>query len=312
MSYNKQFAPRSARQNKSISMGFDLLKREAIPQGLRRTALEQLQVAESVLEAGGGDPYEGIHQARISLKKVRALLRLLHSTRHWCRRQSVAIRDLGRELSARRDPTSMVEGLQRLSDRYQNGHDGCGVLARAREVLIERRTRLSSEAGGSLAGALAQLRALRAAVAGWPLADVDLSVLDKALAGSGRRARAALHELDVASSAEAFHELRKRVKVHLYQLKLTRDVSQLAATQDLPRLERLARLLGESQDLSLVLGAIAQDPVSFGDPAAVRQLRCLVETEQRRLQTKLLGHAREVFAPRAKEHHLEPTTQHVA
>src|SRR5260370_34629660 len=58
-------------------MGYHLERNEPVPQGLRRIAREQLASAADELGKRGSRRAEGIHEARKSIKKVRAVLRLV-------------------------------------------------------------------------------------------------------------------------------------------------------------------------------------------------------------------------------------------
>src|SRR5260370_21848845 len=57
-------------------MGYRLVRSESVPQGLKRIAREQLASAADELGKRGSQRAEGIHEARKSIKKVRAVLRL--------------------------------------------------------------------------------------------------------------------------------------------------------------------------------------------------------------------------------------------
>src|SRR6266567_8833517 len=58
-------------------MAYRLERDESVPQALRRIAREQLASAADELGKRGSKRAEGIHEARKSIKKVRAVLRLV-------------------------------------------------------------------------------------------------------------------------------------------------------------------------------------------------------------------------------------------
>ena len=82
-------------------MAYRLKLKEPLAKGVRRIAGEQLGDAAARLE-GGSNPETGVHEARKSLKRTRALLRLvrpgLGETNF--RKANARLRDFARSLSA--------------------------------------------------------------------------------------------------------------------------------------------------------------------------------------------------------------------
>src|ERR1700753_2539377 len=102
-------------------MAFRLQPGEAVPDGLRRCAREQLDRAIDELSArAADDPVEAVHDARKALKKARSLLRLGRGTLDpdERRRENEALRRAGRALSSARDAEVMLEATDNLSDRF--------------------------------------------------------------------------------------------------------------------------------------------------------------------------------------------------
>src|SRR5437763_13387486 len=94
---------------------------ETVGEAFARTAREQLAAAETALtRTVDSDPTGAVHAARKSVKKERALLRLMRGSVDGSRRrrENAALRDAARRLSGARDADVMIETLDELSQRY--------------------------------------------------------------------------------------------------------------------------------------------------------------------------------------------------
>src|SRR5689334_17059489 len=101
-------------------MAYHFKRDESVAEGVRRIALEELDEAVSQLGgARGAGRDEAVHEARKSVKKVRALLRLVQpELGDTYRGESRVLRDAGRTLSAFRDAGSVIEALGKLREKY--------------------------------------------------------------------------------------------------------------------------------------------------------------------------------------------------
>ena len=102
-------------------MAYRLRPQEAVTQGLRRLAKKELRAARDELRRATPPRDEAIHEARKSVKKVRAILELIEVDRG----RAVAgcskrLRTVNRTLSGLRDADAMVNVLTTL--RGKNAH----------------------------------------------------------------------------------------------------------------------------------------------------------------------------------------------
>lgn len=205
-----------------------------------------------------------VHEARKTLKKIRAGLRLLADAAHVdLARPNELCRDVGRLLSGLRDIDVCLLTLESLP---QLPADQSGILAdrlKARRDEIHASLRADPAEDARIAEDLAGVeRALR------DLVPADLThgrlaaAVDMARQLGAERCRA----LQTDDSEEAFHSLRKAAKRELYQRRLLAE----AAGRPDPRLELLDALgehLGRHQDLS-VLREVAVEVGALGDAIA--------------------------------------------
>ncbi|MCA8950718.1 MAG: CHAD domain-containing protein, partial [Planctomycetes bacterium] len=110
-----------------------------------------------------------------------------------------------------------------------------------------------------------------------------------------RRGRKALRRADATAAPERFHELRKRVKDHLYHLRLLAPICPplLGARRELA--DRLADLLGDEHDLTVLAeyAATVDDTLTAVDRVV---LAALLERRRGELRAALRPLAEWLFA----------------
>src|SRR5215475_11545302 len=99
-------------------MSFELRIDEALPDGIHRIAKKEIEkVRECVDGSSKASRDEMVHEARKSLKKLRALVRLVRPGvgGKLYRRENFASRDIARPLTEGRDAKTLVEALKKTS-----------------------------------------------------------------------------------------------------------------------------------------------------------------------------------------------------
>src|SRR5205085_9409955 len=93
---------------------------------IRRVAREELEsTVEQLNRPGGKDLDEAIHEARKSVKKVRALLRLVQfELGDTYRKESNGLREVGSKLSEFRDAGAVIEILDKLKEQFPDEFEG--------------------------------------------------------------------------------------------------------------------------------------------------------------------------------------------
>jgi len=332
---------RASGQRRKHSRRFGLLADERVGEGLRRMALGQLDVAIEAIEGRDGalSPQKRVHEARKALKRLRALLRLVRDElgNDAYARESAVVRETGRRLARARDAEVLLStmdglvkrhpkklgrrrGVQRLRARLQIERDGAAELA------------LSESA--ARAGALEDLRALRARVGAWQLADAGgLQAIEPALQrlyGTGRR-RMRRAERAGGARGRRLHEWRKRVKDLRYAAEMLQRSDQQGAGrlrdrvagktdkrarkrsnakeefigETARRADALGELLGEEHDLAVLAERVrgeakATRASGASGPGTRRALLGLIAKRRRRLRKRALRDGRRLYARKPK------------
>jgi CHAD domain-containing protein len=244
-------------------MAFRLDHDSSITRQVRRLARREMDAA---LEALAGDPPtdEDVFEARKSLKKVRALLRLLRKPlgkdyqRFDDRLQAAA-----HALSRLRDADVTVDTLGRLHALYPTVVTP-SVWRRVSRGLRVRRRRTRRHTAPYVARARGALERTRRAVP-QQLAQVARFRATRAGVVRGyRESRKAMTGLVLDSAAPDFHEWRKRVKRHGYHVRLFEGLDA-GARRRRETLKRLEKLLGEEHDVAVLEHLLLQRPDRYGD-----------------------------------------------
>src|SRR5436305_678744 len=101
-------------------MAYRLERDESVTQGLIRVMHEEMESASDRLSGKKKiTRNEAIHEARNSIKKTRALLRLIrNSIGETYQSENARLRDIARRLSAFRDAFAMIKTFDKLKKQY--------------------------------------------------------------------------------------------------------------------------------------------------------------------------------------------------
>jgi hypothetical protein len=271
-------------------------------------ALEQLDLAIGLLDGdpdGDGVPAENaVHETRKSLKRLRALIRLLAGElgEEEAARENAVLRDAGRRLAVTRDAEVLVATLDDLLARnpIELAHQPDVAALRAR-LDAEREAAAEAASGdtSTRAQVLADLRAARGRVTEWRLTDREgIEPVEPGLRriyrqGRRRQRRAARGD---GERARLMHMWRKRVKDLRYASEMLDRVDPAEGHGPAPgsrttrwrkrrqrhgetkairriarRADELGELLGDEHDLVLLATrVIGEDAGSTARPRAER------------------------------------------
>ncbi len=222
---------------------------------LRAAAHEQLLRAEAQLAGEGEARHTGIHQARKSIRRVRAMLALgIGKLDLRADRLDQDLAQLCRGLSRLRDAQALIEALQRLHDGAPD--DVRAILPAAVAAARQRRDRLLAQALTRDPDLLSRRRRLRTMVE--RLLRLDWQSLGNAgvtaaiLHGEHRVGKAGRRAKRHPDRDHGWHVFRRRLR----RLRQQDTVLSALRPELRPRtqgLEDQAGMLGEAQDDALLL-----------------------------------------------------------
>jgi len=238
-----------------------------------------------------------VHEARKTLKKARATLRLLRDElgRTVYARENGALRDAARPLSRVRDARVLPQTLEELVARYgRAGHalplarlakSLHGTLARERKRVTRRQ----------IAALVARVRAVHRRSSRWQVGRRGWTVLGGGLARTYRRGRETYAAAQSRSTPE-LHEWRKQVKYLRYQFQLLEPLSPAIVGKLANRAHMLTDYLGEDHDLAVLAQTIDDAGSRVLAVEGRESLLAMIEHRRTRLQNKAFVVGRQMYA----------------
>jgi CHAD domain-containing protein len=252
-------------------MSFWVNPDEPVAQALKRVLREEARHAVTQLTTSE-DRHEAIHEARKSVKKIRALLRLLEpQLGNVSRNANRRLRDLGRTLSILRDTAAMVETFDQLAAQYP-GEMGLNRFAGVRERMVEasKTAMLGADEKALASTAVTEFRKLARQVNLWRLSGEGFAVVAASFNASYEAGRKALRRAEKHPSTENIHELRKRAKDHWYHVRLMGPLWPGASEAYEKAMKELQETLGDANNVSVFLGNLQKSDDGLLREIAVR------------------------------------------
>ena len=241
---------------------------------LRDYGVAELTTAIEGLAVRGNRVHAGIHQARKSIRRTRAMLGLggavLGPAADLIDRQ---LRRVNRRLSPLRDTHALVQTLERVGMKARD-EPTRNALDRARRNAARRRAALSHrpEFARELQQDLAILVTLRAALQGLPWECLPTSTVTEAMNSAAKKATAARERACAHDDVEDWHRWRRRMRKISQQHRAVLAAGLAAPISQFDK--SLTEQLGVMQDLHLLAARCDGDGVAlkrFADRALAQQ-----------------------------------------
>jgi CHAD domain-containing protein len=272
-------------------MSYQIEQNEPFPDAIRRIILAELALARTYLTERPSDlsADEAIHEARKCFKKLRAALRLVRNDigETSFNRENAAIRDAGRLLSDLRDSYVLVETVDSLQDKYEKLLQP-DALANVRRQLLARYERTSTAILGDkalVAQVVAILDESRSRLAALPISSAGSAAWRGGLRRVYRRGRRRMALAYEQSTAEKFHDWRKRVKYFWYHLLILQPLWQTADSTWADDVHTLSDYLGLEHDLAVLGDVVLHEDIRL-KTAERDLLLALIAHERSRLQAQ--------------------------
>jgi CHAD domain-containing protein len=277
-------------------MAYRLERGETVIAGLKRVVQDEFESATAQLADHKVNRDEAIHEARKSIKKARALLRLVRTELGRAYpRENERLRDIARGLSAFRDDFVIIETFDDLKKKYRA--ETRNRLRTARAGLIRKRNKAGTAemVGIMVDHAAAALARAAERVDAWPLRTDGFAALGPGLEKTYRSGRDALKRLRKNPQPESYHELRKRVKDHWYHIRLLESVWTGAMTAYEKSLKDLETWLGNDHNLAVLRERIVAEPAFYGEQKDIDLILDLIGKYQTELRQQSLSLAERIY-----------------
>jgi CHAD domain-containing protein len=296
---------RRSRSARDHERAFRLHPGEPVPEGVRRIARGQLDLAHDQLEGASKRRLpDGVHDTRKSLKRLRASVRLARGALgdDVYHRENETFRDTGRRLSGVRDATVLIETLDEVVDAAgAELPKGATVDLRSR---LERDREEAIDAvrsdGAVTAAVVDELDSARARTAAWTFHADGFDALDPGLRRIYRRGRKAMRRASDEATSENLHEWRKRVKDLWHALQILRPAAPKRMRKLAKRTHGLSNLLGDDHDLAELRSYAVTHPQCFGEAGQLAALTALIDRRRASLQRRAFEAGFDLYSQRPK------------
>jgi CHAD domain-containing protein len=266
----------------------------SLGEAARRAVAEQLGSAIEALEGGADD---AVHSARKSVKKARAVVRLVRPClpRSFYRGEQRELRDAGRLLSATRDAEVMLATAAALSE-YGVGRLPAAGFEGLRAALREQPPAGEDDVEDPVGAAIEELREIAARITDWPLERCRLRDIRAGAARTYADGHAAWLLACGTDDAKLLHDWRKRVKDLWYQHRLLRNAwpDVLGAFSDAA--DALGKRLGDDHDLAVLAERL--DGLDLPPAADVEVLGELIAERRAELRAEAFAIGERLYAER--------------
>ena len=281
-------------------MAFRLRSDESVAHGLRRLARNELEAVRGELRKTRPPKDEPVHEARKSVKKIRAILQLIDDDAGTgLGRSDKRLRSINRTLSELRDADVMMETLEKLRAKHPHVLSPHG-LARARRRLSAQKRAVTRTVGGPKKWKAIDrtLQTVRRDAKGWHPEDRGVDVLIDGVRAAHRRGRQAMKLAEKQQRAEDFHAWRKDIKALWYALRVV-EQSDANVRRDIRALHRAETLLGDDHNLVVLCEELSRDSTICRGPVDIDRLRLAADRDQCRLRAQAIARAGYIYRRRS-------------
>jgi adenylate cyclase len=282
---------------------FHLKGGESVPNGLKRIVIEQLTEASNHLSHSEAVLEEPIHEVRKSVKRLRAVLRLMRPVLGSAyREENAALQGVGRTLSPVRDAHALLETFDELTEKYRK-EVGEHHTSRLRQTLLAHRQEVENEFDRDrrMPQLVEELRQIGLRAESWPYGKVDIRLLADGVATTLERGGKSYHHAYTEPLPENFHDWRKRAKDLRYQLTLLEKLWPEVFAGFLSTAKKLEELLGMDHNLVVLRDTILKRAEVVDSDEEIRGLLLLIDTYQQELRVKAEGLGVRIYNEKPKQ-----------
>ena len=268
---------------------------EKVPDAVKRMVLEQLDEATELLATRGVGIDEAIHEARVCLKKIRAILRLIRREigNGEFKAENRRYRDAGRRLSSVRDSAVIIDTFDKLTSDAHVPATPDMELMRASLVRAEGTPVVEKEA--ALLEVASVLAGARARIEDWRIDHRGFAVLRPGLKRVYGDGRAVLRTVRERPTVENLHELRKQVKSISYQIHLLRQAWPKTLHSYEDELKDLADFLSDHHDLAMLSKAVGDVSPDQGSGDLKKEIQDHIDSHQGELRKEAMPLAERIY-----------------
>jgi len=236
--------------------GFSISNTESVSINIYRILLEQFRNILWHSEKGQEEVHTSIHETRKSIKRIRAVLRMIRDEIGYSSyyRENTFYRDLSRELSEIRNFEVLSESINTLQKDLSNTIPREVFVLLEEELVRQRNMVRGGQAGLSqlLKEIAGKIEVARDRIYDLPIRHNDFRVFEGGLFRMYRQGKRYLHDARQNPSPKQLHDLRKRMKYFWYQVEILQPIFPGPMRAYSRTLETISEKLGIYHDLQVL------------------------------------------------------------
>lgn len=290
-----------------MSLRIDL--KETVPSNAAHILQSFLDECRNALQQD--DPHKAIHEARKTMKKIRAFCRLFRGEigKKRYKKTNIYYRDVARKISEERDVTAMLETVNQLNEEVDQTL--CGqTLQDLKNHLTSRKSaisRIQINQQKLLENVLEDLKKGETIHAKWKIKNDDFTAFSKGIALTYSKCQEAMKKAYKKPSTANFHEWRKRSKYLRYEVDFLRDIWKKPMKTLEKELHQLTDYLGDDHDLAVLKTYV--EGMNLENTEAQAALFSVMDEKRKKLQIlgkplgkKILSETPEQFLARLSDY----------
>lgn len=265
---------------------FRLSENEKVGDNITRILHGQMDVILQHCKADGKDRHQSVHEIRKSMKKIRAVLRLIRDEIGFSSyyRENIKFRDLARQLSELRNRIVLAETTGKIQEDFTPA--ARKHMRQMQDELFregERLYKILLDDQDTFRKISAETRAAKKRVEHFQFHHEDFRAFEGGLHRIYRQGRKLYHKAQGGHDPGLLHDMRKRMKYLWYQVELLQPIYPKMLKAYAKSLNNITEILGICHDLDELI-AEARDKKKITHANTLKQL----EEIQKRSKEELL------------------------
>jgi CHAD domain-containing protein len=262
---------------------------EPLRAGLLRIGDSLIQNAADRIMCPTSDPGEDVHLVRVTIKRLRALLRLIRPviSRTAFDRENKRLRKAASRLSSARDLDIARQTLATLPDPNGGERDAAAVVLAGFDSDGDSEVKVSK----AMKQILRDLERTRRNLHRIGSFGREWKTIEPGLKNVYRQCRKRMEKALGQHDDEAFHNWRIRVKNLYYELQMLEPVWPERLKKMIERLKQLQERIGADHDLVVLKRSLQNTPDAFGSAETIEEIVGCLDGKSRKLRqaTEPLG-----------------------
>jgi CHAD domain-containing protein len=275
------------------SSSISLQSRETLRNGLLRVVDELIDSLTNSQAHVSQNGEEDIHRVRTTIKRLRALLRLIRPAIDpaFFNRENARLRTAAALLSFARDAEVARGTLKTLPVSDEIDREAVKSVLSGLETRVEP----AADFQGTIAEVNRHLEQTRLNFHRVKLRGSDREVLEAGIRAVYRQGRRRMKAAIKQGQDNAFHRWRIRAKNLYYELQFLESVSAKRVGQIVSRLSELEDQIGHDHDAAVLRAWLKKQPETFGGDETVHRVVTCLDSQTRELRQKVVPLGRKIW-----------------